>query len=155
MSTEKPTPTAPNDEESQGSKKSIPHWRMIIDQGITTPEVEKWHYEGSGTEEDPYAVIWIDNDPRNPMNFGFMYRWMIVLMMAFSVLAVALCSSAFSGGKNFSLTLLTKLIITGVPEIMAQYHASEELGILGLSLFVLGFAIGRKCCQSQNFMGSY
>jgi hypothetical protein len=32
----------------------------------------------------------------------------------------------------------------GVPEIMKQYHASEELGILGLSLFVLGFAIGRK-----------
>jgi hypothetical protein len=72
---------------------------MILDQAVTTPAIEKWHYEGSGTEDDPYAVTWIDNDPRNPMTFRSWYKWMITIMMAFSVLSVALCSSAFSGGE--------------------------------------------------------
>jgi hypothetical protein len=100
MAGEKPTQPIPRDVESQTSKKSLPHWRLIVDQGITNTEIEKSEYEGSGVEEDPYAVSWIENDPRNPMQFGPVYRWMIVLMMAFSVLAVAMCSSAFSGGKT-------------------------------------------------------
>jgi hypothetical protein len=62
------------DVESQDSAGAISHWRMIRDQGIITPEIEHWEYEGSGTEEDPYAVVWIDNDPRNPMQFRAWYR---------------------------------------------------------------------------------
>jgi hypothetical protein len=38
--------------------------------GLITPEVLKWNYDGSGTEDDPYVVNWIDNDPRNPMLFS-------------------------------------------------------------------------------------
>ena len=100
MAGEKPNQSTARDVESQSSKKSLPHWRMIIDQGITNTEIEKSEYEGSGVEDDPYVVSWLENDPRNPMQFGAAYRWMIVLMMAFSVLSVALCSSAFSGGKT-------------------------------------------------------
>jgi hypothetical protein len=86
------------DPESGRGPKSLPHWRMIIDQGILTPEIEKWHYHGKGTEDEPYAVTWIDNDPRNPMLFAKWYKWMITITMAFATLAVSLCSSAFSGG---------------------------------------------------------
>jgi hypothetical protein len=71
---------------------------MILHQGITTPEIDSWHYEGEGTEEDPYQVTWIDNDPRNPMEFSAPYKWMLVLAMALSVLGVSLNSSMFSGG---------------------------------------------------------
>jgi len=92
------TKEASSDPESGRGPKSVPHWRLIIDQSLLTPEVENWHYKGSGTEEDPYAVSWIDNDPRNPMAFEGWYKWMITLTMAFSTLAVSLCSSAFSGG---------------------------------------------------------
>ncbi|KAK4994723.1 MFS siderochrome iron transporter 1, partial [Elasticomyces elasticus] len=49
---------------------SIPHWRLVLHQGLVTPEIAAWHYDGSGTEEDPYIVTWIDNDPRNPMLFS-------------------------------------------------------------------------------------
>jgi hypothetical protein len=104
MAEETPTQPSTRDVESQGSRTSIPHWRMVFDQGITTPEIETWEYVGSGTEEDPYVVVWIENDPRNPMDFSATYRWMVVVMMAFSVLGVALCSSAFSGGKNIITT---------------------------------------------------
>jgi hypothetical protein len=88
----------PSDPESGRGPKKITHWRMIIDQGVLTPEIEQWHYHGKGTEETPFAVTWIDNDPRNPMIFPGWYKWMITITMAFSTLAVSLCSSAFGGG---------------------------------------------------------
>lgn len=51
----------------ESGREGISHWEMILDQGVTTKEIENWDYEGEGTEEDPYVVEWIDNDPRNPM----------------------------------------------------------------------------------------
>jgi hypothetical protein len=41
------------DVEANGKRTTIPHVRQVFDQAGITPEVEKWHYEGSGTEEDP------------------------------------------------------------------------------------------------------
>jgi hypothetical protein len=90
----------PADLESARPSTHIYHWNMVVDQGVTTPEIEKWNYEGSGTVEDPYAVTWIVNDPRNPMAFRTWYKWMITMTMAFAVLGVALCSSEFSGGAS-------------------------------------------------------
>jgi len=119
----------------------IPHWRMVLDQGIVTPAIQNWKYNGSGSEDDPYQVTWIDRDPRNPMEFPNAYRWMVVLSMAFSVLGVSLNSSMYSGA---------------VPDLTRDFHSSTEVNILGLSLFVLGFAIGRtylspiKACESNQ-----
>ena len=45
----------------------IPFFRQVFDKAGITPEIQKWDYAGSGTEEDPYVVTWIDHDPRNPM----------------------------------------------------------------------------------------
>ncbi|KAI1411114.1 MFS general substrate transporter [Hypoxylon sp. FL1857] len=105
----------------------LPYWRLVIDQAGVTPEVANFPYEGSGTEADPYVVKWIPDDPRNPMNFSAFRRWLITGVVAFATLAVALVSSAYSGG---------------VAEIIAAFHISQELAILGVSLFVVGFAVG-------------
>ncbi|GAB7348424.1 hypothetical protein MBLNU459_g6849t2 [Dothideomycetes sp. NU459] len=107
--------------------QSIPWWRMVTQQGLVTPEIMKWQYPGSGTEEDPFVVNWIENDPRNPMLFAEWKKWSLTMLVAFATLAVAFVSSAYSGG---------------VREILVQFNSSEEVGILGVSLFVLGFAIG-------------
>lgn len=101
--------------------QSIPWWRIVSEQGLVTPEITKWQYEGSGTEEDPYVVNWIDNDPRNPMLFSEWKKWSLTMLVAIATLAVAFVSSAYSGG---------------VAEILQQFHSSEEVGILGISLFV-------------------
>lgn len=113
--------------ESGGGPTTVSHWRLVRDQACVTPEVLKWHYEGSGTEEDPFVVAWIDNDPRNPMLWSKVKKWSITMLVAVATLAVAFVSSAFSGG---------------VEEIMMQFGSSQELTTLGISLFVLGFAIG-------------
>jgi multidrug resistance protein len=105
----------------------IPYWRMIIDQAGVTPEVANHPYPGSGTEEDPYIIQWIPNDPRNPMTFGQTQKWFITMLVAVATLAVALVSSAYTGGMI---------------QIMEELHIGEEVATLGVSLFVLGFAIG-------------
>ncbi len=78
----------------------IPHFRQVFDQAGITPEVQEWEYDGSGTEEDPYIVTWIENDPRNPMAYSALKKWGITMMVAFATLAVAFVSSAYSGGDE-------------------------------------------------------
>jgi len=107
--------------------RKIPYWRLVIDKAGITPEVEKHHYQGSGTEDDPYLVQWIPNDPRNPMMFSQTMKWFLTLVVAIATLAVALISSAYTGG---------------VAQMRAELHMGQEVATLGVSLFVVGFAVG-------------
>lgn len=111
----------------ESGREGISHWQMITDQGVVTREIINYDYEGAGTEEDPYVVEWIDNDPRNPMTWPKTKKWIIALAVANSVLVVSFCSSAFSGG---------------IQQIMMEFKVSQEVVTLGVSLFVLGFALG-------------
>lgn len=104
----------------------IPFWRLVYDQKVVTDEIVNYPYPGSGTEDDPYSITWIPNDPRNPMNFNGFKKWSITFMVSFTTLAVSLVSSAYSGG---------------MAQIMQEFHVVEEIAILGVSLFVLGFAV--------------
>ncbi|KAI9691820.1 MAG: hypothetical protein M1822_007892 [Bathelium mastoideum] len=61
------------------------------------------------------------------MLFSKAKKWSITMLSAFATLAVAFVSSAYSGG---------------VDQIIEQFHVSDEVVVLGISLFVLGFAIG-------------
>ncbi|KAJ5682584.1 hypothetical protein N7462_005749 [Penicillium macrosclerotiorum] len=105
----------------------IPYWRLVFDQGVVTQEVMNHPYPGSGTEDDPYAVTWIPNDPRNPMNFSEVKKWSFTMLVAIATLAVALVSSAYTGG---------------VAEIEEEFGIGDEVATLGVSLFVIGFAVG-------------
>lgn len=119
-SAEKGSPEAPR-------PQHIPYWRILTDQGVCTPEVIDYPYAGAGTEESPYVVEWIPNDPRNPMEFSSGLKWTYTILVAFATLAVSLSSSAYAGGIN---------------EVLTDLHVGEEVATLGVSLFVLGFAVG-------------
>lgn len=90
------------DFEARTKSRCLNWLRLMIDQGAASPEVEAWHYEGSGTEEDPYVVTWIDTDPRDPQQWSRRYKWFVVTIMAFATLTVSFSSSAFSGGQTIS-----------------------------------------------------
>jgi hypothetical protein len=119
--------SAHSSQDVESGREGISHWQMIMDQGAVTKEIVNYDYEGGGTEEDPYVVEWIDNDPRNPMTFPKTKKWIMAIAVANSVLVVSFCSSAFSGG---------------IQQIMAEFSVSQEVVTLGVSLFVLGFALG-------------
>ena len=109
------------------ARARIPHWRQVFDQAGVTPEVRAWKYSGSGTEKDPHAVTWIDDDPRNPKLYPALRKWSIALFLGLTAFGVAFDSSAFSGCAV---------------QIIEEFGCSREVYTLGISLFVLGFAIG-------------
>ncbi|KAJ6095431.1 hypothetical protein N7486_006177 [Penicillium sp. IBT 16267x] len=130
---EKASPEAPR-------PQHIPYWRILTDQGVCTPEVIDYPYAGAGTEESPYVVEWIPNDPRNPMEFSSGLKWTYTILVAFATLAVSLSSSAYAGGIN---------------EVLTDLHVGEEVATLGVSLFVLGFAVGPLLWAPMNSLSDH
>lgn len=120
-------PGTESNRDIESGREGISHWKLITDQGVVTKEIIDWEYEGEGTDEDPYVVDWIENDPRNPMTWSTTKKWVIILAVANAVLVVSFCSSAFSGG---------------IVHIMKEFNVSQEIVTLGISFFVLGFALG-------------
>ena len=113
-------PSAINDSKVQ-------HWHLVKSQSLITDAVLNYHYKGSGSESDPYQVEFIPHDPRNPMNFPMWKKWFMTMTVAIATLAVAFVSSAYTGS---------------ISQVIEEFHCSQEVAILGVSLFVLGFAIG-------------
>jgi len=121
--------TPERDIEAQKSRpqQKTSHWQLVFDQVHITDEVLNWPYKGAGTEESPYVVEYITNDRRNPMTWKKWKKWVITIIVAIATLAVSFVSSAYSGG---------------IKQILAEFNISSEVATLGISLFVLGFAIG-------------
>jgi hypothetical protein len=110
-----------------GRSGRISHFQRVLHQGVLNDDIISHHYKGSGTESDPYVVIWIENDAVNPMNYPTALKWSITMLVAIATLAVAFVSSAYSGG---------------IEQVLKEFRVAQIIGTLGISLFVLGFAIG-------------
>jgi multidrug resistance protein len=122
----------------------IPLHRLVLDQERITRAVLNASYEGQGTGNDPYVVTWIDDDPGNPMVFAKWQKWAICMLQAIVTFVVALNSSAFSGmpSHNCIFCTSTKTPIGTIIQLVETFEVSTEVITLGISLFVLGFAIG-------------
>ncbi len=118
---------AGRDLESNKPRKELPYLERQFDHAGVTQAVLEWKYSGEGTEESPYVVDFLPDDPKNPMAFPQGKKWLITILQAISVLAVSFVSTAYSGG---------------IVEVMREFRVSQEVGILGISLFVVGFALG-------------
>lgn len=116
-----------SDIEAQQSHAKASHFSLLFDQAGVTQEVLDHKYPGHGTHESPYVVDFLPIDPRNAMTFSQSKKWTITVLQAISTLAVAFVSTAYSGGLT---------------EVLIDFKVSTEVVILGISLFVLGFAIG-------------
>ena len=121
------TSSRSSDTVTETMEKPPSHWKLVVSQSLVTRAVLNHRYPGSGTEDDPYLVEFIPDDPRNPMFFSKSKKWLITLLVAFVTLAVSFVSSAYSGG---------------MAQIMEEFEVDSEVAVLGISLFVLGFAIG-------------
>jgi hypothetical protein len=99
------------------------------DPTVSNPsKLEEAHiYNGLGTEEEPFLVEFWKDDPANPMNWAQSRKWFIAAIVNSSVFAVTFTSSAYSESAI---------------QVMQEFDISTEVFIVGISLFVLGFAIG-------------
>ncbi|GFR46863.1 hypothetical protein Agub_g8504 [Astrephomene gubernaculifera] len=85
------------------------------------------NYSGSGTDKDPYVVDWLDGDKGNPQTWSTGYKWALTILASLSTLAVGFCSSAYAGAAG---------------DVMLKFDVTPEVATLGVSMFVLGFALG-------------
>ena len=76
---------------------------------------------------DVELVSFPPGDPENPRNWPTWRKWSIVIAIAFIDLTVSFVASGFSPGAK---------------EFAKDFGISSEVGTLGLSLCVLGFALG-------------
>lgn len=76
---------------------SLSYLNLVADKARVTQAVYDHQYEGSGTEEDPFVVVWIENDVGNPMLMKTRTKWLMSMVVAISTLSTAFASSAFSG----------------------------------------------------------
>lgn len=119
--------TAKPDVESQRPRSHASHWFLVTHPDGVTDEVLNHQYSGEGTPESPYIVDFLAQDASNPMQYPGSKKWTITLLQALATLAVAFVSTAYSGG---------------IAEVRAYFNVSTTVSILGISLFVLGFAVG-------------
>lgn len=94
---------------------------------LSSDSVSAVVYDGKGSHEVPFVVEFQKDDPINPMNWSSKRKWLITAIATLSVFAVTFASSAYSSSAN---------------EVMSDFSIGTELFIVGVSLFVLGFAIG-------------
>ncbi|KAG7290602.1 hypothetical protein NEMBOFW57_000605 [Staphylotrichum longicolle] len=103
------------------------HWFLVRHPSGVTNAVLHYRYPGQGTTESPYVVDFLPQDGSNPQQYSQSKKWTITMLQALATLAVAFVSTAYSGG---------------IIEIIMYFHVSTIVAILGISLFVFGFAIG-------------
>lgn len=72
-------------------------------------------------------VTFVENDPENPKNWSKAYKWYCTMVVAVTCFVVAFASSVVTAD------------IAGVAE---EFHVSEEVALLSISLFVVGFGVG-------------
>lgn len=83
---------------------------------------------GNHIVQDPHVVGWDgDNDPENPMNFSLARKIWMSSMASFMTFGVSFASSVFSADTRVTAK---------------EFNVSEEVMVLGVSLYVLGFACG-------------
>lgn len=78
--------------------------------------------------QDPNLIDWDGpDDPENPQNWSNAKKWAITMILAVMVVTVTFASSIFS---------------TASIAVSKKFDVPQEVGILGVSVFVLGFAFG-------------
>jgi MFS family permease len=125
-----PQAAFPNDDVPQQVPKSsrrMPWIRSLLISTHLDDDVCNQNYTGNGTDSDPYIVDYLHNDRQDAMNFSKGRKWAIAILQSLSTFAVTFASSVYVGG------------IEGIKQC---FDVSGEVATLGLSLFVLGFAVG-------------
>lgn len=87
---------------------------------------------------DPKIVTWNGpDDPENPKNFTWFRKWLIVVSTAVMTFWVSLASSIFSSTVNVTAR---------------EFGVSSEVMLLGVALFVVGFAFGKSRIQTLSIL---
>ena len=113
------------------SSRPLSQVRDITKLSLTIPAPHKSDEEvassANKTEREECLVDWDENDAENPRNWSNSYKSWLTIQLAMLAFAASLGSS----------------IISPVKQSISAYTAiSQEVAVLNISLYVLGFAFG-------------
>lgn len=74
-----------------------------------------------------FEVVFEENDPENPRNWSIWYRGWILFTIALTCLVVVLYSTTYA---------------SSIPGLMEEFGYSTTITTLGMSTYLLGFAVG-------------
>lgn len=80
-----------------------------------------------GTIQQYKLVTFKENDPQNPKNWSKAYKWWCTMCIA---------------AVTFSVAFASAVITPGIGEVSAEFGVSEEVALLSITLFVIGFGLG-------------
>ena len=72
-------------------------------------------------------VTFTPNDPGNPKNWSKAYKWYCTMVVAVTCFVVAFCSS---------------VITADIAGVEREFNVSEEVALVSISVFVVGFGLG-------------
>jgi hypothetical protein len=72
-------------------------------------------------------VTFIQNDPENPKNWSKLYKWYCTIIVALTCFVVAFASS---------------VITADIGGVSREFDVSNEVALISISIFVVGFGIG-------------
>ncbi|KAL6245501.1 Synaptic vesicle transporter SVOP [Rhinocladiella similis] len=81
----------------------------------------------TGREEEHELVTFTLNDPENPKNWSKPYKWWCTMVVAFTCFVVAFNSA---------------VITADLEGVMETFHVSQEVALLTITMFVIGFGVG-------------
>jgi hypothetical protein len=82
----------------------------------------------SGKYEEYELVTFTVHDPENPKNWSKGYKWYCTMSVAFTCFVVAFCSA---------------VVTADLEGPSKAFHVSEEMSLLTITLFVIGFGVGK------------
>ena len=109
--------------------------------------------------EKEFEVHWDgDNDPMNPRSMSKARKWVIVLIVS----ATSLCVYVSGGPNCWHVGVLTdgrtctsSLYTSTYGQITKEFHCSQIVATLGLSLFVMGLGIGPMLLAPLSEVGIF
>lgn len=96
---------------------------------VPTLELSRtWTSRTSGTITDPaYEIDFEDGEKSNPQNWPLWYKGVILAIMSYSTTSVVLFSTSYT---------------SAIPGIMEDFGISNSEGILGVTTYLIGMAVG-------------
>ncbi len=86
-------------------------------------------HPGSDGKPQYKLVTFLPDDPENPKNWSKAFKWYCTMVVAVTCFVVAFASS---------------VVTADIPGVMKEFGRSEEIALISISIFVVGFGLGRS-----------
>jgi hypothetical protein len=105
---------------------------------------------GSGSFDGSYVVEWYPNDPEDPYNWPDSQKWLITAQVCV-VFSHCVCHSCRLqlALATWTVSFSSSVYTGGLEHTMRDLGVSYNVATLGISLYVLGFALGSVLTHSS------